>query len=395
MILTQTEFLLPSQGADMSRWAVIACDQFTSDRGYWERLAGYVGESPSTLRLILPEVYLPDGDEKQRARDIYAHMERYCSDGTLVGKNGFIIVERTLKNGKKRLGAVAAVDLEEYEYTPKNNARIKATEKTVEERLPARVALRKGALLEASHIMLLAENVLGLLREYADGEGETVYDFDLNMNGGHLKGKLIDDPAKLAAIENAALGGHDGLAFVVGDGNHSLAAAKKIWEEVKKDLSEEERKTSPARYATCEIVDIADGSLVFEPIHRVVYGADASLTEFLADKLSGDARAEAYYGGERTELHVASNSADAIADIQSALDEYAKAHEGAVMDYVHGDESALRAAKENGAVAVMMPCICKDTLFDYTVRRGVLPRKSFSMGDAEDKRYYCEARKIR
>ena len=395
MILTQTEFLLPSQGADMSRWAVIACDQFTSDRGYWERLAGYVGESPSTLRLILPEVYLPDGDEKQRARDIYAHMERYCSDGTLVGKNGFIIVERTLKNGKKRLGAVAAVDLEEYEYTPKNNARIKATEKTVEERLPARVALRKGALLEASHIMLLAENVLGLLREYADGEGETVYDFDLNMNGGHLKGKLIDDPVKLAAIENAALGGHDGLAFVVGDGNHSLAAAKKIWEEVKKDLSEEERKTSPARYATCEIVDIADGSLVFEPIHRVVYGADASLTEFLADKLSGDARAEAYYGGERTELHVASNSADAIADIQSALDEYAKAHEGAVTDYVHGDESALRAAKENGAVAVMMPCICKDTLFDYTVRRGVLPRKSFSMGDAEDKRYYCEARKIR
>lgn len=395
MILTQTEFLLPSQGADMSRWAVIACDQFTSDRGYWERLAGYVGESPSTLRLILPEVYLPDGDEKQRARDIYAHMERYCSDGTLVGKNGFIIVERTLKNGKKRLGAVAAVDLEEYEYTPKNNARIKATEKTVEERLPARVALRKGALLEASHIMLLAENVLGLLREYADGEGETVYDFDLNMNGGHLKGKLIDDPAKLAAIENVALGGHDGLAFVVGDGNHSLAAAKKIWEEVKKDLSEEERKTSPARYATCEIVDIADGSLVFEPIHRVVYGADASLTEFLADKLSGDARAEAYYGGERTELHVASNSADAIADIQSALDEYAKAHEGAVTDYVHGDESALRAAKENGAVAVMMPCICKDTLFDYTVRRGVLPRKSFSMGDAEDKRYYCEARKIR
>lgn len=395
MILTQTEFLLPSQGADMSRWAVIACDQFTSDRGYWERLAGYVGESPSTLKLILPEVYLPDGDEKQRARDIYAHMERYCSDGTLVGKNGFIIVERTLKNGKKRLGAVAAVDLEEYEYTPKNNARIKATEKTVEERLPARVALRKGALLEASHIMLLAENVLGLLREYADGEGEIVYDFDLNMNGGHLKGKLIDDPAKLAAIENAALGGHDGLAFVVGDGNHSLAAAKKIWEEVKKDLSEEERKTSPARYATCEIVDIADGSLVFEPIHRVVYGADASLTEFLADKLSGDARAEAYYGGERTELHVASNSADAIADIQSALDEYAKAHEGAVTDYVHGDESALRAAKENGAVAVMMPCICKDTLFDYTVRRGVLPRKSFSMGDAEDKRYYCEARKIR
>ena len=395
MILTQTEFLLPSQGADMSKWAVIACDQFTSDRGYWERLAGYVGESPSTLRLILPEVYLPDGDEKQRARDIYAHMERYCSDGTLVGKNGFIIVERTLKNGKKRLGAVAAVDLEEYEYTPKNNARIKATEKTVEERLPARVALRKGALLEASHIMLLAENVLGLLREYADGEGEIVYDFDLNMNGGHLKGKLIDDPAKLAAIENAALGGHDGLAFVVGDGNHSLAAAKKIWEEVKKDLSEEERKTSPARYATCEIVDIADGSLVFEPIHRVVYGADASLTEFLADKLSGDARAEAYYGGERTELHVASNSADAIADIQSALDEYAKAHEGAVTDYVHGDESALRAAKENGAVAVMMPCICKDTLFDYTVRRGVLPRKSFSMGDAEDKRYYCEARKIR
>ena len=393
MILSTAEFLLPRKGADMSKWAVIACDQFTSDRAYWDKLNAYVGDAPSTLRLILPEVYLGDGDGERRAADIYAAMERYCADGTLEGKRGFVVVDRRQNDGRRRLGAVAVVDLEEYEYTPRNNARIKATEKTVEERLPARVKLREKALLEASHIMLLAENVRPLLEALLK-EGEEVYDFELNMNGGHLTGRLIDDESKLAAIEAAALKAHQSLAFVVGDGNHSLAAAKLVWAQVKETIPQSEWASCPARYAMCEIVDIADPSLDFEPIHRLVKGGGEELVAYLADKLCGSARAKAVYGGKETELSVPENSADAIADIQNALDEYAKTTP-IVIDYVHGDASVLEAAEREGALAILMPCIAKAGLFDYTVRRGVLPRKSFSMGNAEDKRYYCEARKIK
>lgn len=393
MILSTAEFLLPRKGADMSKWAVIACDQFTSDRAYWDKLNAYVGGAPSTLRLILPEVYLGDGDGERRAADIYAAMERYCADGTLEGKRGFVVVDRRQNDGRHRLGAVAVVDLEEYEYTPRNNARIKATEKTVEERLPARVKLREKASLESSHIMLLAENVRPLLEALLK-EGEEVYDFELNMNGGHLTGRLIDDESKLAAIEKAALKAHQSLAFVVGDGNHSLAAAKLVWEQVKATIPESERASCPARYAMCEIVDIADPSLDFEPIHRLVKGGGEELVAYLADKLDGSARTKAVYGGKETELSVPENSADAIADIQNALDEFAKTTP-IVIDYVHGDASVLEAAKREGALAILMPCIAKAGLFDYTVRRGVLPRKSFSMGNAEDKRYYCEARKIK
>lgn len=393
MILSTAEFLLPRKGVDMSKWAAIACDQFTSDRAYWDKLDAYVGDAPSTLRLILPEVYLGDGDGEKRAADIYAAMERYCADGTLEGKRGFVVVDRRQNDGRHRLGAVAVVDLEEYEYTPRNNARIKATEKTVEERLPARVKLREKALLEASHIMLLAENVRPLLEALLK-EGEEVYDFELNMNGGHLTGRLIDDESKLAAIEAAALKAHQSLAFVVGDGNHSLAAAKLVWAQVKETTPQSEWASCPARYAMCEIVDIADPSLDFEPIHRLVKGAGEELVAYLADKLCGSARAKAVYGGKETELSVPENSADAIADIQNALDECAKTTP-IVIDYVHGDASVLEAAEREGALAILMPCIAKDGLFDYTVRRGVLPRKSFSMGNAEDKRYYCEARKIK
>ena len=393
MILSTAEFLLPRKGVDMSKWAAIACDQFTSDRAYWDKLDAYVGDAPSTLRLILPEVYLGDGDGEKRAADIYAAMERYCADGTLEGKRGFVVVDRRQNDGRHRLGAVAVVDLEEYEYTPRNNARIKATEKTVEERLPARVKLREKALLEASHIMLLAENVRPLLEALLK-EGEEVYDFELNMNGGHLTGRLIDDESKLAAIEAAALKAHQSLAFVVGDGNHSLAAAKLVWAQVKETIPQSEWASCPARYATCEIVDIADPSLDFEPIHRLVKGGGEELVAYLSDTLCGSARAKAVYGGKETELSVPENSADAIADIQNALDEYAKTTP-IVIDYVHGDASVLEAAEREGALAILMPCIAKDGLFDYTVRRGVLPRKSFSMGNAEDKRYYCEARKIK
>ena len=393
MILSTAEFLLPRKGVDMSKWAAIACDQFTSDRAYWDKLDAYVGDAPSTLRLILPEVYLGDGDGEKRAADIYAAMERYCADGTLEGKRGFVVVDRRQNDGRHRLGAVAVVDLEEYEYTPRNNARIKATEKTVEERLPARVKLREKALLEASHIMLLAENVRPLLEALLK-EGEEVYDFELNMNGGHLTGRLIDDESKLAAIEAAALKAHQSLAFVVGDGNHSLAAAKLVWAQVKETIPQSEWASCPARYAMCEIVDIADPSLDFEPIHRLVKGGGEELVAYLADKLCGSARAKAVYGGKETELSVPENSADAIADIQNALDEYAKTTP-IVIDYVHGDGECIALAAEKGGAAILLPALDKGELFGYIAGHGPYPKKSFSIGEAREKRYYLECRKIR
>ena len=253
MILSTAEFLLPRKGVDMSKWAAIACDQFTSDRAYWDKLDAYVGDAPSTLRLILPEVYLGDGDGEKRAADIYAAMERYCADGTLEGKRGFVVVDRRQNDGRHRLGAVAVVDLEEYEYTPRNNARIKATEKTVEERLPARVKLREKALLEASHIMLLAENVRPLLEALLK-EGEEVYDFELNMNGGHLTGRLIDDESKLAAIEAAALKAHQSLAFVVGDGRQPFVGGGEA------GVGAGQRDNSPKRVGELpgEVCDVRD-----------------------------------------------------------------------------------------------------------------------------------------
>ncbi len=394
MILSRARFLLPRKDIDMTKWAVVACDQFTSDRQYWQTLDNIVGDAPSTLRMILPEVYLGDGDGDKRAADIYAAMDRYCKDGTLSPVDGFIVVDRTLNDGRHRLGLVTVVDLERYEYTPRNNALIKATEKTVEERLPARVKLREGALLEATHIMLLAENVHDLFADYLSREGEVVYDFTLNMRGGALRGKAFDDEGMLAEVERRALAEHPELAFVVGDGNHSLAAAKLVWEKTKRTLSESEWATCAARYASCEIVDIADPSLDFEPIHRLVKGSEEQLIEFLTHELHGDAVCKLCYRKQERELRVPVNSADAIADIQDALDRFAADHEIAI-DYVHGDESVLKAARRDDAIAILMPCIGKEGLFDYTVRRGVLPRKSFSMGNAEDKRYYCEARKIK
>lgn len=394
MILSRARFLLPRKDIDMTKWAVVACDQFTSDRQYWQTLDNIVGDAPSTLRMILPEVYLGDGDGDKRAADIYAAMDRYCKDGTLSPVDGFIVVDRTLNDGRHRLGLVTVVDLERYEYTPRNNALIKATEKTVEERLPARVKLREGALLEATHIMLLAENVHDLFADYLSREGEVVYDFTLNMRGGALRGKAFDDEGMLAEVERRALAGHPELAFVVGDGNHSLAAAKLVWEKTKRTLPESEWATCAARYASCEIVDIADPSLDFEPIHRLVKGSEEQLIEFLTHELHGDAVCKLCYRKQERELRVPVNSADAIADIQDALDRFAADHEIAI-DYVHGDESVLKAARRDDAIAILMPCIGKEGLFDYTVRRGVLPRKSFSMGNAEDKRYYCEARKIK
>lgn len=397
MIIDKAEFLVPSESVDKTRWAVIACDQFTSQRDYWSRLASEVDGAPSTLSLIYPEVYLKDGDKESRIKAIRAAMEKYGKDGTLVPVNGVILVDRTISDGRHRIGLVAALDLDEYEFTPVNDAHVKATERTVEERLPARIEVREGATLECSHVMLLSQIGDFIKEELEKRKGEKpLYDFDLNMNGGRLTGYLVKDcDALLEKLEELTKKASDKVRYAVGDGNHSLATAKRCWEKIKPSLSEEEKKTHPARFATVEVVDIYDSSLDFEPIHRVLFGADENAIGYIASKCGGDSEVKAVFKGKEYTVPVRSNSSDAIADLQNAIDEYLAEHKEVSVDYVHGDGYTAKIAEENGAVALFMPTVQKDTLFDYVARRGVLPRKSFSMGNAEDKRYYYETKKIK
>lgn len=397
MIINKAEFLVPSENVDKARWAVIACDQFTSQREYWSELADFVGGAPSTLSLIYPEVYLKDGDKQERISFIRNAMKEYAADGTLTPVQGVILVDRTISDGRHRIGLVAALDLEEYEFTPVNDAHVKATERTVEERLPARIEVREGATLECSHVMLLTQIGGFIEKELEKAKAQKpLYDFDLNMKGGRLTGYLVEDPdALLEKLEELTAKANDKVRYAVGDGNHSLATAKRCWESVKKDLTEEERKTHPARYATVEVVDIFDKSLDFEPIHRVIFNADEKAIKHISDRCGGESSIKAVYDGKEYVIPVKENSSDAIADLQNAMDEYLREHKEAGIDYVHGDVYTAKIAKDNGAVAIFMPTVEKQTLFDYVARRGVLPRKSFSMGNAEDKRYYYETKKIK
>ncbi|MDE5755635.1 MAG: DUF1015 domain-containing protein [Clostridia bacterium] len=403
------KILLPKATVDKSKWSVIACDQFTSQPDYWERLDKFVGDAPSTLRIIFPEVYLEGGDKQERIKTINANMQKYLQDGIFEEFEGFVLVERITPDGQKRLGLVIAVDLEDYEYTPQNDALIKATEKTVVERLPARIEVRKGACLESPHIMMLMDDRNEKIIEnlYARrSELEIAYDFTLNMGGGSIKGYKIKDCKSVIDALGSLLdkktlkekyGSDKPILFAVGDGNHSLATAKECWNNIKKTLDKDELTTHPARYALCELVNLHDKSLQFQPIHRAVFGVGEEFIEYMKselDKLQGGSEVRVVYGDKTYSWKASSNASDAIADIQHLMDEYNKSHKDMIIDYIHGDEHLLNVAKEKNAVAVFMPCLEKDGLFDYVVRRGVLPRKSFSMGHAEDKRYYLECRVI-
>ncbi|MDE6474532.1 MAG: DUF1015 domain-containing protein [Clostridia bacterium] len=403
------KILLPKVSVDKSKWSVIACDQFTSQADYWEKLDKFVGDAPSTLRIIFPEVYLECADKQDRIKSINANMQKYLQESIFEEFEGFILVERITSDGQKRLGLVIAVDLEDYEYTPQNDALIKATEKTVVERLPARIEVRKGACLESPHIMMLMDDRKDKIIEslYArKDQFEMAYDFALNMDGGSIKGYKIKDCKDIIDSLNNLLdkdtltekyGSDRPILFAVGDGNHSLATAKECWNNIKKTLSGDDLDKHPARYALCELVNLHDASLEFQPIHRAVFGVGEEFVQYMKSGLAksgGESQVKVVYGENTHYWNVSANASDAIADIQQLMDEYNKSHRDMVIDYIHGDEHLLNVAKEKNAVAVFMPCLEKNGLFDYVVRRGVLPRKSFSMGHAEDKRYYLECRVI-
>lgn len=408
--------ILVPKAADMTRWAVIACDQFTSQPEYWQAVEEAVGDAPSALHLILPEAYLEKADVADRIGAIHGAMEAYLDAGLFrMLPSSMIYVRRTQSNGRVRQGLVGMVDLERYDFTPGSGALIRATEGTVLSRIPPRMAVRRGAPLELPHVMLLIDDpertVIEPLAE--DAEMELVYDFDLMQGGGHLTGRRLTqgqmDKAARALGRLCApqtmerrYGRHVDapLLFAVGDGNHSLAAAKACYEE--KKASAPAGAVLPERYALVEVVNCHDDALEFEPIHRCLFGVEpeavlSALRAYYPDTHDGTGEGHTFsfaWAGGSGEITVPHPAAQlAVGTLQTFLDDYLSSHPGR-LDYIHGQEAARNLGREPGNLAFCLPVIGKEQLFPTVMADGVLPRKAFSMGDARDKRYYVEARRL-
>ncbi len=412
------EILLPDfQKVNGTRWAVVACDQYTSEPQYWEKAREIVGDAPSTLDMILPEVYLSESETRIGA--INAEMERILAKELIAYPNAMLLLERTQSDGKIRRGIIGAVDLETYDYKAGSTSLTRATEGTVLERIPPRVAIRKNAPLELPHVMLLiddpARTVIEPTLDACRGR-EPIYDFDLMQNGGHVRAylmtaeeqtaaenalaDLITPSAMEARYRDASLAP---LLFAVGDGNHSLATAKAIYDGLKETLGEEAAKAHPARYALAEVVNLHDDALEFEPIYRVVFGCDpdallAELNEALS-ALHGDADAQeliAVTAKGDTRITIPSPVQQlTVGTLQNFLFDYSARHPEAEVDYIHNEDSLRALATKPNAIGFLFEGMRKDELFRSVLYDGALPRKTFSMGHAQDKRYYLECRKIR
>ncbi len=399
------------------KWAVIACDQFTSEPEYWNNCREFVGDAPSTLNIILPEAYLDESEE--RIPQINATMEGYLKDVLVAHKNSMIYLERVQSDGAIRRGIVGMIDLEEYDYNRGSTSLTRATEGTVLERIPPRVKVRKNASLESPHIMLLIDDpqktVIEPIAKRAS-ELETAYEFDLMLNGGHVHGRFIDDDGvseinsaleALASLDSQknkyGLDNISPLLFAVGDGNHSLATAKAIYAELKQTMGDD-AMSHPARYALVELVNLHDDSLQFEPIYRLLVDVDPkevldALREY-ASRLSGDQEAQkvTYFtkseSGEVVFEHPSSQLT--VGTLQNFMDEYVKQNPNAKLDFIHGEQSLKTlATKSENSIGFIFDGMSKNQLFKTVICDGALPRKTFSMGHAEDKRYYIECRKIK
>lgn len=416
--LYPADIYLPElSGEKGTKWACVACDQYTSEREYWEAAKEYVKDAPSTLNLMLPEAYLDT--ESEAIPKINAKMREYLDDGTLAcHENSMIYLERVQSDGRVRRGIVGAVDLEEYDYNKGSVTLTRATEGTVLERIPPRVAIRRGAALEMPHIMILIDDpdrtVIEPVAAKA-GNYEKAYDFDLMAKSGHVTGYFIDkddfEGINCALASLCAQGAMEkkygvdapSLLFAIGDGNHSLASAKALYEEIKAEIGDEAAKAHPARFALCEIVNLHDDALEFEPIYRVVFGVDRE--SFVVDfekylsSLCGSAAKQSFelvLGGESKVLTVDNPSAQLpVGTVQDFLDKYIKEHDGVSIDYIHGIDSTKALAQKENSVGILFDGMSKDMLFKTVICDGALPRKTFSMGHAADKRFYIECRRIR
>ncbi len=378
--------LLPKH-TDMSAWAVIACDQYTSDGEYWRNLCSFVGNKPSTLNLIYPEIYLGH-DSGARIERINSTMREYLGSGVFYEYDGMVLVERTTRSGM-RTGLVLAVDLEDYSFEEGADSLIRSTEATILERIPPRVAIRRNALIELPHIMLLYDDVQNAVLSSVV-RGETLYDFDLNMGGGHVAGYKVENSQNVANVLTS-LRREGGPLFLVGDGNHSLATAKTCWEELKTSLSFAERQNHPARFCLVEVVNIHDPALRFEPIHRFVKTDKPDLfVNGLA--IGGEGKAVVMVCDRRGAVHFPTDIPAGIRSLDSYIADFIAANGGEV-DYIHGKNELLQLSQKG--VGIALPGIKKSELFNLVVTGGNLPRKTFSMGDGNEKRYYIEAKAIR
>lgn len=413
------DILLP-RDCDMTRWGVVACDQYTSQPEYWQRVEERVGDAPSTLRLVLPESKLEEPNVVDHIKAINDTMDRYLKDGLFcIYENSLLYVERTLSSGKIRRGLIGKLDLEAYDYTPGCDALVRATEGTVLSRIPPRMEVRKNASIELPHVMVLMDDPEHTVIEPLADQGaemEPVYDFELMEQGGHIKGwKLTNEQMAHVARSLAALADPEAfcdrydldenvpvILFAVGDGNHSLATAKACYELQKERMSAEQWADLPSRYALVELGNLHDASLEFEPIHRVVFGVDPE--DLLVEMIAYGARGSWEKGHDIHYVYAESEGALRIGGVtaqlpvgtlQAFLDQYLADHPEASVDYIHGEDVVRELAKRTDAVGFLMPAMGKEALFPTVIQDGVLPRKTFSMGEAHDKRFYLESRKIR
>lgn len=405
LFFAPADILLPEH-ADMHRWSVIACDQFTSDAAYWRSVQDTVGDAPSTLRLMLPEFYLGKCDEAAATRGIQQTMHTYLDSGVFrTVPHSLVLVQRTLPSGAVRCGIVGALDLEAYDYAPDSVTPIRATEGTVASRLPARVRIRAAAALEMPHIMVFyTDPEDAICREAQALADDTLYDFDLMAGGGHICGRRIagDAAGQLAAALCATGVGTDGahpMRFAIADGNHSLAAARQCWLEKKKTLSPEQAAADPARYALVELVNLHSPAVTFEPIHRVLFETDAAHWLDAAERALAAADGCSYAvtllaGAQRRDILAHGSSlGEAISALDAFCASYMQAHGGRI-DYIHGDDEAVDLAAGDGCCGILMPRMEKEELFTSVLRSGPFPKKSFSIGLGADKRYYLECRKL-
>ena len=398
------DILLPADG-NYETWAVVACDLFTSQPEYWDRVEANVGDKPSTFRIILPEAQLSDGRTEEHIAKINSTMREYLETGVFKEyPDAMIYLERVQSDGRVRKGLIGKIDLEEYDYAVGSTSLVRATEGTVLDRIPPRQAVRRDAAVELPHVMFLIDDVentvIGPLKACED----VLYDFDLMEGGGHAKAWLVPEELKagaLEALENLAQ--EQPLLFAVGDGNHSLASAKALYEEEKAKFGPGSENTRPSRYALVEVVNLYDDALEFEPIHRVLFDVDAEqlMTDLKAEypgtfEGQGEGHVIRYaYDGAEGYITVPDPKAQLeVGTLQTFLDKYIK-EKGFGIDYVHGDDITIELGKKPGCMAFLLPAMDKGDLFKSVIKDGALPRKTFSMGHAEDKRYYIEARKIK
>ena len=407
------QILLPASDVKPETWACIACDQYTSEPEYWQEAFNAAGDAPSAIRLILPEYNLKNSETL--IPQIHQAMADYLAKGLLTPAvdPGFILCERTIASGT-RLGLVCTVDLEQYSFEKGSLPLIRPTEQTITDRLPPRLKIRRGAPVELTHIMILIDDpdrtVLEPLQAAKDSLRK-VYDFDLMMGGGHLAGWAVDGEKQLEQVDrslNALMDtkGEHPLLLAVGDGNHSLATAKAYWNEIREGLSEAERENHPARFALCEIVNIHDEALLFEPIYRIVTGTDraavmADWKQYAAGRgmaleTAGEGHRFTVVSADGEETVVVKHPEGAIPceTVQKFLDDFLSRHPEAGIDFIHGEGSLRTLAAKPETVGFLLPEIDKHTFFEDVKKLGVLPRKTFSMGEADEKRFYMEAKRI-